>query len=255
MSRVGTFTRRNLLEMSRDALSYIFCIAFPLVMLVIMTIVNQSIPKEGVTIFQIDNLAGGITIFGLTFVMLFTAITVAKDRAGAFLTRLYATPMKSGDFTKGYILPMLIIAGVQAVISFAASFVVSLITGSTLNVLGILLAIVTLIPPAVMFIAIGLIFGTLFNEKSAPGICSIIISLGSFLGGIWFDAEQTGGVMLTICKCLPFFYCTKAVRSAIKLDITWDTYFLPLIIVTVIAVVLVLLASVAFRRKMKADLG
>lgn len=255
MSRVGTFTRRNLLEMSRDTLSYIFCIAFPLVMLVIMTIVNASIPKKEVTIFQIDNLAGGITIFGLTFVMLFTAITVAKDRAGAFLTRLYATPMKSGDFTKGYILPMLIVAGAQAVISFAASFIVSLITGSPLNVGGLLLAIVTLIPPAVMFIAMGLIFGTLFNEKSAPGICSIIISLGSFLGSVWFDAEQTGGVMLTICKCLPFFYCTKAVRSAIKLDFSWDTYFLPLIIITVIAVVLVLLASAAFRRKMKADLG
>ena len=35
MNRTITFTKRNLLEMLRDPLSYIFCVAFPLVMLVL----------------------------------------------------------------------------------------------------------------------------------------------------------------------------------------------------------------------------
>lgn len=99
MNRVLAFSGRNLKELLRDPLSYIFCLGFPLVMLVIMSIVNQSIPPEaGMTIFNIENLAGGIAMFGQSFIMLFTRLSVSKDRSGAFLTRLYASPMKSFEF-------------------------------------------------------------------------------------------------------------------------------------------------------------
>ena len=115
MKRMMVFSKRNFIEMSRDVLSYIFCVAFPIAMLVIMSVVNSSIPKQaGVTMFRIDNLAGGIAVFGQTFVMLFTAIGVAKDKNGSFLTRLYATPMKARDFVYGYIIPMLLVAFIQA---------------------------------------------------------------------------------------------------------------------------------------------
>lgn len=256
MSRTITFAKRNLIEISRDPLGYIFCIAFPLVMLFVMTLVNESIPAEaGMTIFRIDNLAGGIGVFGHTFVMLFTAMAVSKDRSGSFLIRLFASPMKSDNFTNGYILPMVLIAFVQALIAFAASFLVSVIVGYELKIAGLLLGIFVLIPSAVMFVAIGLIFGTLFNQNAAPGLCSIIISLGSFLGGIWFDAEGTGGVLYKICRCLPFIYCTKAVRSAIRLDLTADGFWIPLAVVSVIAAVMTVLSVALFRGKMKADLS
>ncbi len=256
MKKTLVFTKRNLIEMSRDPLSYIFCIAFPILMLIIMTLVNESIPKEsGMTIFRIDNLSGGIIIFGQTFVMLFTAMNVAKDRSGSFLIRLFATPMKSSNFTGGYIFPMLITAAVQSMISLSAAFIISLITSDALKISGILMAIVISVPSALMFISLGLLFGTLFNEKSAPGICSIIISLGSFLGSIWFDAEATGGVMYKICKCLPFLYCTKSVRSAIKMEFSASGFAVPLVVVTASAFALLIISIFAFRTKMKADLA
>ena len=256
MNRTLNFAKRNLLEISRDVLSYIFCVAFPIVMLVIMTLVNSSIPKEaGMTIFRIDNLTGGIIIFGQTFVMLFTAINIAKDRGGSFLIRLFATPMKSSNFTNGYILPMILVAFVQAVISLIAAVIIALIIGEEIKLLGFLLVLAAMIPSAFMFIAIGIIFGTLFNEKAAPGLCSIVISLGSFIGGIWFDVEGAGGVMYKISKSLPFFYCTKSVRSAIKLDLTWETFGLPIIIVSASAIVLSILAVFCFKKRMKADLA
>ena len=114
MNRIIAFSRRNFKEILRDPLSYIFCLGFPLIMLVIMTLVNESIPAEaGMVIFRIDYLSGGIAVFGLTFIMLFTSLSVAKDRAGAFLVRLYATPMHSGDFIMGYIAPVMVIALAQ----------------------------------------------------------------------------------------------------------------------------------------------
>ena len=256
MNRTLVFSKRNLIEISRDVLSYIFCVGFPLVMLFVMTLVNESIPKEaGMTIFRIDNLAGGIGIFGLTFVMLFTALAVSKDRTSSFLLRLYASPMKSSDFTNGYLLPMLIVAVAQALLSFLVSLVISWIVGYSLNPLGLLLGILALLPSAVFLISVGILFGTLFNEKAAPGLCSIIISLGSFLGGIWFDAESTGGVMLKICKALPFYYCTKAVRAAIHLDFQAESFWIPTLIVAAVAILITVIASLVFQTKMKADLA
>lgn len=256
MFKIKAFTSRNIKEIARDPLSYIFCLGFPVVMLIVMTVVNQSIPKEaGMTIFRIDNLAGGIAIFGQTFTMLFTAMTVAKDRSGAFLTRLYASPMKPFDFIGGYICPMAIISVFQTIVSYIVSFVISLITSVDVSPVGLLLSVIAAIPSSLMFIGFGLLFGTLFNEKAAPGLCSIVISLGSFLGGIWFDAESTGGVILKVCRCLPFYYCTKTERSAIALDFGIDNFIIPIVVTAICAAVILFISAFAFKTRMKADLA
>ena len=247
------FAKRNLIEVYRDPLSWIFCIAFPIVMLIIMSIVNSAIPKEGMTLFRIDNLSGGIAVFGQMFVMLFTAIAVAKDRNGAFLTRLYSSPMKSSNFVWGYILPMLLTAVIQVCVTLIASVVISLISGYQLSIAGLLLAIIAVIPSALMFSSIGFLFGTFFNEKAAPGICSIIISLGAMLGGIWFDVEGVGGFMYKLGKCLPFLYATKLARSAISLEFGVKEFLIPLAVVVLAALALTILARIVFRSRMRAD--
>lgn len=254
MRRTMVFAKRNLIETFRDPLSWIFCIAFPIVMLIIMSIVDSAIPEEaGNTLFRIDNLAGGIAVFGQMFIMLFTAIAVAKDRNGAFLTRLYSSPMKSGDFVWGYILPMLLTAVIQVCVSLAAAVVISLISGYSLSIAGLLLAVAAVIPSALMFSAIGFLFGTFFNEKAAPGICSVIISLGSMLGGIWFDVEGVGGIMYKIGRCLPFLYATRVARSAISMDFGVKEFLIPLGAVVSAAAVLTVLASIVFNNRMHAD--
>ena len=256
MHRIGAFAERNAREILRDVLSYIFCLGFPLVMLVIMTLVDQSIPPEaGMTIFRIDNLSGGIAVFGQMFVMLFTAISVARDRSGAFLMRMFASPMTAVDFIFGYMLPMLAIALLQAALLLVFSLGVSLVTGTTLHVGGVALSLLPLLPSAVLFISLGLLFGTLCNDKAAPGLCSIIISLGAFLGSIWFDAQSTGGVLLDISRCLPFLYCTASVRAALQLQVTWDALWQPMLIVTGSALLTALVAALAFRWRMRAELA
>ena len=254
MKRTIVFARRNFIETFRDPLSWIFCIGFPIVMLVIMSVVNSAIPKEaGNTLFRIDSLSGGIAVFGQMFIMLFTAIAVAKDRGSAFLTRLYSSPMKSGNFIGGYILPMIVTAFIQVVISFAAAVIVSLVVGYDLSTVGLLLASVAVMPSALMFSSIGLLFGTFFNDKAAPGLCSIIISVGAMLGGIWFDIEGIGGIMSRIGKCLPFLYATKLARASITMDFGFDSFVLPLIVVFLSALALTVFAGVVFRFKMRAD--
>lgn len=254
MSRTTAFSSRNFKEIVRDPLSYIFCLGFPLVMLVVMTMVNESIPAEAnMTIFRIDNLAGGIAVFGLTFVMLFVCLTVAKDRSGAFLMRLYSTPMRSGNFVAGYMAPTLLLAILQVIVTFAASLIISAVSGVELNPGGLLLSVLALLPAIIMFISLGLLFGTIFSEKAAPGLCSIVISFASFLGGVWFDVDGVKGVLANICNALPFVHAVKAARMTCAMN--FDGILPHLGITSAYALVITVLAVVVFKRKMKADLG
>lgn len=254
MNKISVFSSRNFKEIIRDPLSYIFCLGFPLVMLIVMTVVDSSIPAEAnMTIFRIDNLSGGIAVFGLSFVMLFICLTVSKDRSGSFLTRLYSTPMRSADFIIGYLLPSSLLAVIQIIITFAASLIVSFITGVKLNIAGLLMGVLALIPTVILMISIGLLFGTIFSEKASPGLCSIVISFASFLGGVWFDVDNVTGGIKTVCNILPFVHSVKSARMAIAADFS---EFFPHFLITVIyAAVITTAAIVVFKRKMKADLG
>lgn len=254
MKRIMSFASRNIKEILRDPLAYIFCLGFPLVMLVVMTLVNDSIPPEAnMTLFNIEKLTGGMAVFGLTFIMLFTCLNISKDRSGSFLVRLYATPMKGADFILGYTLPVLALSFAQILITFAAGFVISLITGQALNICGMLTAAAALVPSAVMFICFGLLFGTLFSEKAAPGLCSVLISVASFLGGIWFDADGTGGVLLTICRALPFYHSVKTAHLLFAMET--EGLGVHLLITLAYTAVVAVASVLVFRSRMRADLA
>lgn len=246
------FCKRTIKEILRDPLSYIFCLAFPIVMLIIMSVLNRSIPPQAnMTVFQIQNLAPGIAYFGLTFVMLFICIQVSKDRSTALIMRLHASPMKSVDFIIGYTLSVMILAVLQLMITFLASLVISVILGSCLPIGGTLLSIVALLPSAVMFIAIGMIVGTLVNEKAAPGICSIFITVVGMVGGVWMDVENIKGVILSVSKAMPFFHGVKTARLALAGD--FSEMIQPLLITLVWMLGLYLVAILVMNGKLKKD--
>ena len=77
MRRMISFASRNIKELLRDPLSYIFCLGFPIVMLAAMTAINSMIPIDPTTgvktmdIFETSKLTPGIAVFGMSFVMLY----------------------------------------------------------------------------------------------------------------------------------------------------------------------------------------
>ena len=217
--RIKAYSRRVFIELIRDPLSYVFALGFPIVMLVVMTLVNSSIPAEAeMKIFSLESLAPAVYIFGLTFVMLFDALLLSKDRGEAFLIRLYTSPMRDGEFIISYILPTLVLAVLQGIITFLSAFIIALVNGGGFSVSGALASIVVSLPSAVLMILLGLFFGCMFNEKAAPGMSSVVISAASLLGGIWMDVESMGGVWMKICNVLPFYHAVKAARMAYSLD-------------------------------------
>jgi len=247
------FAVRTWKEIVRDPLSYIFCLGFPIVMLVIMSIVDSSIPSEaGPQVFRLPNLAPGIAYFGLTFVMLFACIQVSKDRTTALLLRLYASPMKPIDYILGYTLPVVVLAVVQTVICFLASVIIGVCTGTSLSVGAILLSTLALVPSMLLFVGFGILFGTLVGEKAAPGLCSILISAAGMIGGIWMDVDSIGGVLAKVAKALPFYHGVTLARLPFRETTEGVAEHM---IWTVACGVLVYGVAIAvFRSKMKKDI-
>lgn len=246
--RIKAYSRRVFLELIRDPLSYVFALGFPIVMLVVMTLVNSSIPAEaGMKIFELESLAPAVYIFGLTFVMLFDALLLSKDREEAFLIRLYTSPMRDGEFIVSYIFPTLVLAVLQGIITFLSALIISLGSGGGFSVVGALASIVVSVPSAVLMILLGLFFGCLFNEKAAPGISSVVISAASLLGGIWMDIEAMGGVWMKICSILPFYHAVKSARMAYSLD--FSGIFVHVSVTAVYCAVLLLADVLLFRCK------
>lgn len=240
--RMLTFAGRNVKEIVREPLNLFFGLGFPLVLIFLLSAIQANIP---VKLFEIAHLTPGITVFGLSFMTLFSATIIAKDRGTAFLQRLYTTPLTPSDFILGYTLPIIPVALAQAVICYLAAFVLGL--PITVNVL---YAIIFIIPVSLLFIAMGLLCGSVFSDKQVGGICgALLTNLSAWLSGIWFDLDLVGGVFKKIAYTLPFVHAVDMERALLAGD--FSGIFPHLWWVLGYSAVLLLLAVLLFLRQMK----
>lgn len=247
--RALAFSKRVTKEILRDPLSYIFCLGFPIFMLLLFALINASLPAAAqMPVFRPGSITPGIAMFGLCFVMLFTAMLVSRDRESHLLLRLYISPMGAGEFLLGYALPALVLSLAQAAVCFLAGGVIGALTGDPLPLWGSLRAIASLLPGIVLFVALGLLLGSCLNDKAAPGVTSILITAASLLGGVWMPLDQMESLR-KLCALLPFYHCVEAARAAMTGAIPLGR----LLVVAVYGLLLCLLAALAFRRKMKVS--
>ena len=201
-----TFAKRCAKEILRDPINLAFGLGFPLVLLLLLSSLQANIP---VHLFEIDTLTPGITVFGLSFMTLFSATLIAKDRESAFLQRLYTTPLTGMDFILGYMLPMLPIALAQA----AICYLLAIPLGLTVSI-RIVYAILGILPMAIFNIALGLLCGSVLGVKQVGGICgALLTNLSAWLSGVWFDLNLVGGSFERIAGLLPFVHAAKMEKA------------------------------------------
>ncbi len=207
--RMLTFANRNTKEIIRDPLNLCFGIGFPLVLIFLLSAIQANVP---VSLFEIEHLTPGITVFGLSFMTLFSATVIAKDRGSSLLQRLYTTPLTPMDFILGYSLPMIPIALCQS----AICYVVAIILGLKISA-NILLALVFMIPISLLFISLGLLCGSVLNDKQVGGVCgALLTNLSAWLSGTWFDLELVGGAFKKIAYALPFVHAVEMERAILS---------------------------------------
>ena len=209
--RMLTFAGRNTKEILRDPLNLSFIFGFPLVLLLLLSAIQANIP---VALFEVQHLTPGITVFGLAFLTLFSATVISKDRGSSLLQRLYTTPLTSVDFILGYTLPILPIAVGQSVVCYLAAIFLGLPV--TLN---LLYAVLFILPVSVLYIALGLLCGSVFNDKQVGGICgALLTNVSAWLSGIWFDLDLVGGVFRKVANVLPFVHAVELERAVLAGD-------------------------------------
>lgn len=240
--RLLTFAKRNLKEIVRDPLNLSFLFGFPVVLLLLLSAIQANIP---VSMFEVQHLSPGIVVFGLAFMTLFSATLIAKDRQSSFMHRLYTTPMTSLDFILGYTLPLIPIAFAEGIVTY----IFAVILGLEVSV-NILLSILFIIPVALLYIGLGLLCGSIFNDKQVGGICgALLTNLSAWLSGIWFDLDLVGGAFKKIAYLLPFVHAVDMQRAVIVGS--YAEAVPHLLWVLGYSVVIIAFAVVAFLRQMK----
>ena len=204
-----TFAKRNTKEMLRDPINLIFGLGFPLVLILLLSAIQANIPVE---LFAIENLAPGITVFGLAFMSLFSATLISKDRSSALLQRLYTTPLSPVDFILGYTLPIIPLSIAQSFVCYIAAIILGLEFS-----INIFYSIIFTVPISILYIAIGLLCGSILSDKQVGGICgALFTNLTAWMSGIWFDLNLVGGTFKKIAYALPFVHAVDMQRAILS---------------------------------------
>lgn len=211
--RLRTFAGRVARDILRDPLNLAFGLGFPLIVLFLLTAIQKHVPVD---LFVLPRLTPGITVFGLSFLTLFSATLVARDRETAFLQRLYTTPMRAHEFILGYLLPILPMALIQGAVCYAASVALGL--SASVN---ILYALLGLLPVSLFFIALGLLCGSVCGIKQVGGLCgALLTNLTAWLSGTWFDLDLVGGAFKRVAGLLPFAHAVELERELLAGNIS-----------------------------------
>lgn len=237
-----TFSGRTAKEILRDPLNFGFGLGFPLILILLLSAIQANVP---VSLFEIEALTPGITVFGLSFMTLFAAALIARDRESALLQRLYTTPLTAADFIFGYTLPILPIAAAQSIICYITAILLGLPVTVT-----IVYAVLFLIPVSLFFIALGLLCGSVFNVKQVGGVCgALLTNLTAWLSGVWFDLDLVGGSFKKIANALPFVHAVELERAV--LNGSYADIFPHICWVIGYAVIGMIAAVILFLRQMK----
>lgn len=204
--RMWAFSSRTAREILRDPLTLFFGLGFPIILLFLLTAIQANVP---VSLFEIERLTPGIAVFGLSFVTLFSATLISRDRETAFLWRLYTTPLTAADFILGYALPIIPIAAVQSAVCYTAALFIGLRLSAA-----VIYAVLFIIPVSLFYIALGLLCGSVLSVKQAGGICgALLTNLSAWLSGVWFDLDLVGKAFKRIAYLLPFVHATELERA------------------------------------------
>ena len=204
-----TFASRTAREILRDPLTVGFGLGFPLVLLLLLTAIQKNVP---VSLFVLESLTPGVAVFGLSFLTLFAASLIARDRSGSFLARLYTTPLTAWDYIFGYTLPLLPMGLAQGAVCYGAALALGL--APTVNIGW---ALLTELPAALFFIGLGLLCGTVLSDKQVGGLCgALLTNLTGWLSGTWFDVSLVGGWFKALAAALPFLHAVELQRAALQ---------------------------------------
>lgn len=236
------YAKRNLKELLSDPLSLIFMVGLPAFLLVFMVLLNKNLQFNEA--FNPENFVPSAIIFSFSFLTMFSGMLLAKDRGSNFLSRMFVSPLKAHNYILGYTIPIVIIGIIQSIVLY----LVGLAVGLTISV-NILISIPFLIIVSLLFVSLGLLFGSILKDQQVGPIGSILVQVVAFLSGMWFSLDMVGGAFKLIGYILPFSHSVDLIKYVLAGD--FDLILMPLLVISGYIIVLMVLAILLFKKNMK----
>ncbi|QDP99219.1 ABC transporter permease [Lysinibacillus fusiformis] len=239
--KAAIFATRNHKEIVRDPLTLLFGIAFPVLMMVLFSVMQKNTPFA---LYEIETLTPGVIVFSFSFLTLFSGMLLGKDKSTSFLMRIFASPMTAADYVIGYVLPLLPIAVLQISVCILAALFLGLSLDLSVLFMGIVLIVISL-----LYIGFGLLLGTIFTDKQVGGIFAILVTVTTWLSGTWFQLDMIGGAFQSIAQLLPFVHAADAARAVLSGH--YEDVLLSLAIVVGYTALTFIIAILVFKGKMQ----
>jgi len=195
----------------------------------------------------IDTLAPGVMALVATFATTVLSILVlVRERSQGLLERIFATPLRAGEFVAGHALSLALVAMGQSVILIVASLVIfhATFVGNLVLAFGVL----TLC--AVGNVGLGMLISAVAqSEFQAVQLIPFLIFPQLFFSGAVFPLDSIPASVRPVSEVLPLTYAADALRSVLLRgwglgSIGWDV-----VILLVYAALTLLGATVLVRRQ------
>lgn len=246
------FARRTYKEFLRDPVSMIFGAAFPVILMIVLQIICKNLTNEGMeiaSVYQIDKMMIGISIYSFSFTSFYAGIRVSKDKNDYYIQRFYSTNMELDDYILGYVAPLLFITFLQSIVCITTAFLLDAILSLDILHFGLnyLLLIGMMLPCEIIFICIGIMLGVSFKAKESIYIFIGIIIVTILTSNIFFNVSSFGSAYVIFCRALPFYPTYEALVGLLN----GFTEAFPYYFVTIAyGIILFILMIIIFKRKM-----
>lgn len=206
----ATYLKYELVRTLRNRQSYIFSVAFPVILFLVIGGSNKNEKNFGGTgIDAVTYYMVGMVSFGVIGAVVGGGARIAVDRATGWNRQLRLSPLKPGV----YLGAKLAIGYLTALLTIAVMYIAGISLGAHTTgarwVEMTLLILIALVP----FAAIGIWIGHIANEDAMGAIMGGLMSLFALLGGSYFPLG--GGVLDKIGSYIPSYWIVQAGHLAV----------------------------------------
>lgn len=208
MSPALTYTKYELLRTFRNTRFFIFSLAFPLILFLIVGGSNKNAEPLGGIPFPVYYLAGMVSWGTMTAVVAGGA-RIAAERTVGWNRQLRLTPLSTRTYFRAKVLTGYIMAIASIAILYLAAISIGVRMPADHWAKMTVLVLVGLVP----FAALGVWLGHMLTVESMGPAMGGIISLLALLGGAWGPLANQG-VMREIVQLLPSYWLVQAGHAA-----------------------------------------
>lgn len=203
----AVYTRYELLRAFRNRRFFVFSLAFPLILFLLVAGPNRDSELQGIP-FATYYMAGMVA-WGTMAAVIAGGARIAAERSIGWSRQLRISPLSVRTYVLTKIASGYLMAALSIVVLYIAGAALGVRLGAGHWLEMTVLVLIGLIPFAVL----GILLGHVLTVDSMGPALGGLTALFALLGGAWGPTAESG-VMLQVVQCLPSYWLVQAGKTA-----------------------------------------